>query len=92
MELDRIEGLLSGLITGVMPFTTRLGLNGSRIIVALREAGAHSPATAQRFHAASQIDEAAFAHLLREGIVRKASPARYYLDEKTLRSKVAFPP
>jgi hypothetical protein len=51
------------------------------------DAGAVSPAAAKRFHPRSMFEEAAFARLLNDGIIRQAAPGRYWLDERALRER-----
>ncbi len=53
-----------------------------RIIQQLRNAGALSPETAQRYHARSKMEEAVFLELLHQGVIREPMPGRYYLDER----------
>jgi len=57
------------------------------IITAFREAGAVTPRRAQRFHAHSVLDEAAFNRLLHAGVIRRAKAGRYYLHERALPRK-----
>ena len=52
------------------------------IIEAFREAGAVTPRRAQRFHARSAVEEAAFDRLLRAGVIQRASARRYYLRDR----------
>lgn len=54
----------------------------AEIVRAFREAGAVTPARAQRFHPHSGLDEVAFNRLLSMGVIRQASRGRYYLADR----------
>ncbi len=54
------------------------------LIAALRDAGAVSPSTAQRFHPHSKAEEEAFLRLMRRRVIRQVTPGHYYLDARIL--------
>jgi len=72
--LNRSQGLMATLTVSTIP--------AQHVISALREAGALTPLSAQRFHPSSVLEQAAFHQLLRLDVIREPAPGRYYLDER----------
>ncbi len=81
MNLQRaLDELVSSLTDGTMWIVG--GVSNRReteIMQAFADAGAVSPARAQRFHAHSSIDELSFKRLLARGTIRATGRGRYYL-------------
>lgn len=71
-------------LTSLAPTLAQVLAPAEYVVAQLRQAGAESPGTATRFHAPTAAVERAFLNLQNEGVVRRASPGRYYLDERTL--------
>lgn len=85
MTLIDGRAAFSGLWTRVRALATAVvltSLPAQRIVQQFRDVGALTPATARRFHAGSTIDEIEFLRLLRAGIIREATPGRYFLDQR----------
>lgn len=82
---DLADTVATGLRSAPPMFTYGATPTAARIIVAFRDAGATSPSSAQRYRVRSHVDENVFRMLLHRGIIRRASPGRYYLDERGLR-------
>ena len=78
--VDRVRAVIAGQVAS--------RLHGQRIVQLFREAGALTPDTVQPFRPRSRIEERAFLHLLRLGVIREPARGRYYLDEEELRASV----
>lgn len=71
-------------LTSLAPTLAQVLAPAEYVITQLRQAGAVSPSTATRFHAPTAVVERVFLSLQSQGVVRRASPGHYYLDERTL--------
>jgi hypothetical protein len=64
--------------------STGLGLPARAIVASFRAARAVNPQSAQRFHAGSTWEEAAFLRLTQLAVIREPEPGRYYLAEDSV--------